>query len=52
MGSNDGTENYAVSERVTVFVDANESIELAVAAWEVHVIGSAYVSGSLIDLSK
>jgi hypothetical protein len=52
MGSNDGTENYVVSERILMFAEAGTVLKIAFSSWEVNMSGLARLSGYLIDLSQ
>jgi hypothetical protein len=52
IGSSDGTENYRVSERVLMFVEAGQVVQAQVSAWQTNVSGDVLLSGYLIDLSQ
>lgn len=52
IGSHDGTENYRVSERVVLFVEAGQVLKGEFSSWETNMSGSALLSGYLVDLSQ
>lgn len=52
LGSDSGTENYRVSERLLMFAEAGQVLKVAFSGWAANISGFALLSGYLVDLSQ